>query len=129
MARVGQTTEELQEERWRMESRRQRAKQMWVIRAIEPPTIERVWALRFTREMVGTGAVAEDLSLRATIYERHIVADVLPCTDGKHVMFEFFPPIERMAVRPERMSGVVNALQRSGYHCYCYDGRGKEYEF
>lgn len=102
----------------------------WTVRAIDPPTIDMVWALRYTREMheahVG---VAEDLSLMSSLYERHIIADFRNCEDGIHVLFEFLPPIEAMAVRPECMTGVVSALRRSGYHCRCYDGRGKHYEF
>ncbi len=102
----------------------------WVIRATDPPTFERVWCVRFTRAMLDAGVrVAEDLALMSTCYERRIVADFQTCEDGIHVMCEFLPPVEAIAVRPENMSGVVAALRRSGYHARCSDGHGKSYEF
>lgn len=102
----------------------------WTVRAVDPPLFEMVWAVRFTREMLDAGvSVAEDLSLMSTCYERRIVASFRNCEDGIHVLCEFLPPIEAIVVRPECMNGVVSALRRSGYHCKCYDGRGKHYEF
>jgi hypothetical protein len=102
----------------------------WVVTATDPPTFSKVWALRYTKEMSDAGeSVAEDLSLMATSYERHISASFQTCADGIHVLCEFLPPVESICVRPERMTGVVRALQRSGYHARCSDGHGKSYEF
>ena len=102
----------------------------WVIRATDPPTFTRVWAVRYTRAMRDAGErVAEDLDLMATCYQRHVVADFVRCEDGIHVMCEFLPPIEALAVSADRMSGVVAALRRSGYHATCSDDGGGTYEF
>lgn len=114
------------------EERARRASQPppWVVRATDPPTFGQVWALRYTREMRESGVrVAEDLDLMGTCYERRIVASFQTCADGVHVLCEFLPPVEALTVRPERMSGVVGALRRSGYHAHCSDGHGKEYDF
>ena len=101
----------------------------WTVRATNPPTIDRVWARRYTRESYEAGEkVAEDLSLMSTCYERHVVAEFQTCEDGIHVLCEFLPPVEHLMVRPECMSGVVAALKRSGYHAICSDGKSR-YEF
>ena len=102
----------------------------WVVTATDPPTFGQVWAKRYTREMRDAGEkVAEDLALMGTCYERRIMASFQMCADGVHVLCEFLPPVESMSVRPEDMTGVVRALQRSGYHAHCSDGHGKSYEF
>ncbi len=102
----------------------------WTIHATNPPTFSQVWAVRYTRQLYEAGVhVAEDLSLMATVYEAHIIADFRTCEDGIHALCEFLPPVESLTVRPERMSGVVAALKRSGYHAWCHDGHGKRYEF
>lgn len=102
----------------------------WVIRATDPPTFSKVWAVRYTRELYESGVrVAEDLSLMATVYEARIMAEFRTCEDGIHALCEFLPPVETLTVAPERMSGVVAALKRSGYHARCTDHHGKHYEF
>lgn len=102
----------------------------WTIRATDPPTFSQVWAVRYTKELYDAGVhVAEDLSLMATCYEAHIVADFRTCEDGIHALCEFLPPVESLSVTADRMSGVVGALRRSGYHARCHDGHGKHYEF
>ena len=109
--------------------RQQEMPPTWVITAIDPSEFNLVWAVRYTRGMLDAGeSVAEDISLAATIYERHIIADRRNCEDGIHALFEFLPPIESMAVRADRMSGVVAALRRSGYHARCTEGTST-YEF
>lgn len=103
---------------------------IWEVRAIDPPEISMVWAVRYTRAMLEDGVrVAEDLSLAAACYEYHVVVDHRMCEDGIHALFEFRPPVESLHVRADGMTGVVSALRRSGYHGVCSDGRGTTYEF
>lgn len=102
----------------------------WVVRMVDPPLVSRVWARRYTREMLDAGVRdAEDLALMATCYERRVMASFQTCADGAHVLCEFDPPIEALSVRPERMGGVVAALRRSGCHARCTGPQGKHYEF
>ena len=108
---------------------RERRRGLWVIHCTSSPfetvpQFSRVWA---TRTMQGQGG--QDLDLMATCYERHVVTSLQNCPDGIHMLAEFLPPIESIAVRPERMTSVVNALMASGYHARCSDGHGKSYEF
>lgn len=106
------------------------AVERWVVHLTDPVPVSRVWAQRYTKELHDAGArVAEDLSLMATCYERHVVASFQTCEDGIHVLCEFDPPIEALAVRAECMSGVVGALRRSGCHARCTGPDGKHYEF
>lgn len=103
---------------------------LWVVTATDPPTFGRVWCLRYTRAMLDAGVrVAEDLDMLATVHERGISASFEECGDGMHAMLDIDPPICAVAVRADRMNGVVSALRRSGYHAHCSDGHGKEYEF
>ena len=103
---------------------------LWVVRATDPPEFSNVWARRYTRESYDAGErVAEDLSLMATCYERRISASFRTCEDGVHSLCEFLPPVDSLCVRADRMSGVVAALRRSGYHASCSGPGGKRYEF
>lgn len=108
---------------------RERRRGLWVIRCTASPfgkvaQFSQVWATRTFQ-----GRVGQDLDLMATCYERHVVTSFQNCPDGIHMLAEFLPPIESIAVRPERMTSVVNALMASGYHARCSDGHGKSYEF
>ena len=129
--RVGQSRDDREAERQREDAwaERMAERPSWVVTATDPPQFGRVWCRAYTRGDLGTGVPAEDLCMWSTIYQRRLVADFSRCEDGQFVMFEFLPPVESMAVRPEDMTGVVAALRRSGYHARCSDGRGGEYEF
>lgn len=102
---------------------------LWIVRCTFSPfgkvaQFSQVWATRTLPDRAG-----QDLDLMATCYERHIVSSFQNCPDGVNMLCEFLPPVESIAVRPERMTNVVNALRSSGYHARCYERGGKSYEF
>lgn len=113
----------------RLDRERRMMRHPWVVTCVaspfgDVPTFSRVWATTVTAEVAG-----QDLDIIATCYERRIAVTFARCPDGAHTLIEFVPPIESVAVMPERMTSFVNALRASGYHARCSDGKGKTYEF